>query len=43
LLSGDASGSEVRAAVECVLRGEAVVPPDVAAQVVRALQEADRR
>jgi hypothetical protein len=38
-----AVGSELREAIECVLRGEAVVPPEVAAHVIRALQEADRR
>jgi DNA-binding NarL/FixJ family response regulator len=43
LLPRTATDGELRDAVECVLRGEAVVPPQVAAHVVRALQEADDR
>jgi DNA-binding NarL/FixJ family response regulator len=43
LLPRDATPHELRQAIECVLRGEAVVPPEVAAHVVRALQAADRR
>jgi DNA-binding NarL/FixJ family response regulator len=43
LLPRTATDDELREAVACVLRGEAVVPPAVAAHVVRALQEADHR
>jgi DNA-binding NarL/FixJ family response regulator len=42
LLPRHASGRQVREAVECVLRGEAVVPPEVAAHVVRTAYAADR-
>jgi DNA-binding NarL/FixJ family response regulator len=42
LLPRDVTGRQLRDAVECVLRGEAVVPPEVAAHVVRTAQDADR-
>ncbi|MCW3007605.1 MAG: hypothetical protein JWP17_2231 [Solirubrobacterales bacterium] len=42
LLPRDATDRQLRDAVECVLRGEAVVPPAVAAHVARAAQAADR-